>query len=199
MARLTNSPKQSLTFDLERRKSYSLRCDLLYETGYPVDLTGARAFFVLKHEEFDNDDTDVTNILVNSEASIPSPTDGYMLFNFQAAELDQDPGEYYYTLVLLSAAGFVTANNTALMDIASTIRGYGDLTPEGIRDMVWSKIVEAGFSAEEIMRLLAAHAAGSATGLEGSNPQFTGLDGTTIRIDGTYSGGTRTIDALNGE
>ena len=65
--------------------------------------------------------------------------------------------------------------------------------------MVWSKIVEAGFSAEEILRLLAAHAAGSATGLEGSNPQFTGLDGTTIRIDGTYSGGTRTIDALNGE
>lgn len=41
-------------------------------------------------------------------------------------------------------------------------------------------------------------AAGSATGLEGSNPQFTGLDGTTVRIDGTYSAGTRTIDALNG-
>ena len=100
---------------------------------------------------------------------------------------------------ILSGSGFITANNTALMSIAASIRGYGDLTPEGIRDMVWSKIVEAGFSAEEILRLLAAHAAGSATGLEGSNPQFTGLDGTTIRLDGTYSGGTRTIDALNGE
>jgi hypothetical protein len=84
------------------------------------------------------------------------------------------------------------------MDIASTIRGYGDLTPEGIRDVVWAKIVEAGFSAEEIMRLLAAHAAGAATGLENGNPQFTGLDGSTLRIDGTYAAGTRTIDALNG-
>lgn len=29
--------------------------------------------------------------------------------------------------------------------------------------------------------------------------QFTGLDGTTVRIDGTYSAGTRTIDALDGD
>jgi hypothetical protein len=63
---------------------------------------------------------------------------------------------------------------------------------------VWSKLIEAGFTAEEILRIIAAQSAGSATGLEGSNPQFTGLDGVTVRIDGTYSGGTRTIDALNG-
>ena len=31
-----------------------------------------------------------------------------------------------------------------------------------------------------------------------SNVQFTGLDGTTVRIDGTYSAGTRTIDSLDG-
>lgn len=72
------------------------------------------------------------------------------------------------------------------------------LTPQGIAAAVWARIIEAGYSAEEIVRLLAAQAAGSATGLEGSNPQFTGLDGTTVRIDGTYSAGTRTIDALNG-
>ena len=41
--------------------------------------------------------------------------------------------------------------------------------------------------------------AGAATGLEGANPQFTGLDGATVRIDGTYSAGTRTIDALDGD
>ena len=51
---------------------------------------------------------------------------------------------------------------------------------------------------EEILRIIAAQAAGAATGLEGTNPQFTGLDGTTIRIDGTYSGGTRSIDSLDG-
>lgn len=72
------------------------------------------------------------------------------------------------------------------------------LSPEGLAQAVWQRVIEAGFTAEEIIRILAAQAAGAATGLEGSNPQFTGLDGTTVRIDGTYSAGTRTIDALDG-
>lgn len=72
------------------------------------------------------------------------------------------------------------------------------LTPNGISNAVWGKVIESGFSADQIMRLLASFAAGSATGLEGANPQFTGLDGVTLRIDGTYAAGTRTIDALNG-
>lgn len=71
------------------------------------------------------------------------------------------------------------------------------LTPNGISNAVWGKVIESGFSADQIMRLLASFAAGSATGLEGANPQFTGLDGVTLRIDGTYAAGTRTIDALN--
>ena len=73
------------------------------------------------------------------------------------------------------------------------------LTSDAIASAVWGQVIEAGFSAEQIVRLLAAHAAGAATGLEGANPQFTGLDGSTIRIDGTYSAGTRTIDALDGD
>ena len=73
------------------------------------------------------------------------------------------------------------------------------LTVSGITNSVWAKVIEAGFTAEQILRLVAAHAAGAASGLEGANPQFTGLDGSTLRIDGTYSAGTRTIDALNGD
>lgn len=72
------------------------------------------------------------------------------------------------------------------------------LSNVGIANSVWGKVIEAGYSAEQVMRLLGAFAAGSATGLEGSNPQFTGLDGVTVRIDGSYSAGTRSIDALNG-
>jgi hypothetical protein len=72
------------------------------------------------------------------------------------------------------------------------------VTVNNIVNGVWGYAIEAGYTSEEIIRILAAHAAGSATGLEGANPQFTGLDGTTLRIDGTYSAGTRTIDALNG-
>ena len=63
----------------------------------------------------------------------------------------------------------------------------------------WTEVIESGFTAAQILRLLAAHAAGSAANLEGSNPSFTGLDGTTTRIQATYSGGTRTINSLDGE
>ena len=73
------------------------------------------------------------------------------------------------------------------------------LNDAGSASNPWTEVIEAGYTAAEILRILAAHAAGAATGLEGANPQFTGLDGTTVRIDGTYSAGTRSIDALNGD
>jgi hypothetical protein len=110
--------------------------------------------------------------------------------------------------VAMGAEASITGTGTITLDGHADAMALGymtgtteeaGLTPSGIARAVWQQIIEAGFSAEEILRLLAAHAAGSATGLEGSNPQFTGLDGITVRIDGTYAGGTRTIDALNGE
>lgn len=88
---------------------------------------------------------------------------------------------------------------TGIGELGADIVAYGDLTPEGIRDAVWAQIVEAGFTAEQILRLLAAHAAGAATGLEGADMKYVGLDGTTTRIDGNYSAGTRTIDSLDAE
>lgn len=97
-----------------------------------------------------------------------------------------------------SGAGSVSGTANATGTLAATIRGYSDLTPEGIRDKVWSAIIEGGFSADQVLRLLAAHAAGAATGLEGATPQFKGLDGTTTRINANYSAGTRTINSLNG-
>lgn len=86
----------------------------------------------------------------------------------------------------------------AIGNMVATTEESG-LTPAGIANRVWAQVIEAGLSADQILRIVAAHAAGAATGLEGGNPQFIGLDGTTLRIDGTYSAGTRTIDALNGD
>ena len=42
---------------------------------------------------------------------------------------------------IIEGEAIVNANNTALMDVAAQIRGYGDLTPEGIRDSVWSALL----------------------------------------------------------
>lgn len=107
-----------------------------------------------------------------------------------------------------TAIGHLGGDATATVTATWTPYGIGwlggtteeaGLTPSGVANAVWAKVIEAGFSADQILRLLAAHAAGSATGLEGANPQFTGLDGTTVRIDGAYTAGTRTIDSLNGD
>jgi hypothetical protein len=67
------------------------------------------------------------------------------------------------------------------------------MTPEGIRDAVWSKAIESGYSAEELIRLMAAVIQGDASGLESGNPEFKSIDGSKARVVGTYSAGTRTI------
>jgi hypothetical protein len=102
----------------------------------------------------------------------------------------------------LDAAGVLTVNGVvvpyAVGFMEATTDFGNELSPSALANAVWQRVIEAGFSAESVLRLIAAHAAGAATGLEGANPQFTGLDGSTLRIDGTYSAGTRTIDALDG-
>ena len=108
MAKMTNAPKATLTLDLERRKSFAFRLSVKNSEGEPVDLTGARVRFILKPTAFDDDHYDITNIVVNQDGSIPpnEESKGYCVFSFQAAELDQDPGEYYGSIVLWTSAGY---------------------------------------------------------------------------------------------
>ena len=121
------------------------------------------------------------------------------------------------TITVSNATAFPLNDASPLRDASASFAFGGSLTPYAIGSMegstvdlgvitndsvasaVWAKVIEAGYSADSILRILAAHAAGEATGLEGTNPQFTGIDGVTVRIDGTYLAGTRTIDALNGD
>lgn len=72
------------------------------------------------------------------------------------------------------------------------------LTSDVIASAVWAKIIEAGFSAEEVLRIIAANAAGDGSGLENGSPEFMGIDGSTVRIAGTYVAGTRTVTTLDG-
>jgi len=74
---------------------------------------------------------------------------------------------------------------------------YTELSPQALASAVWERAIEAGYTAEQILRGLAAVGMGAATGLDGANPRFTGLDGATTRVDGAITGGTRTIDALD--
>jgi hypothetical protein len=104
--------------------------------------------------------------------------------------------------LLASVTGSGTAAGstaTGLGELDADIVAYGDLTPEGIRDAILNAIIESGLSLSDVQRILLAFAAGNATGLEGADPKFYAQDGSTVRIDGAYSGGTRTIDSLNGD
>lgn len=110
-------------------------------------------------------------------------------------------------VAFLSGSASITLSASSTMGCTASVAGLAylsaaaegsTLTPAAIATAVWSQIIEAGFGADEILRLLAAQAAGAATGLDGAAPQFVGLDGSTVRIDGSYSAGTRTINALDG-
>lgn len=74
---------------------------------------------------------------------------------------------------------------------------YTELSPQSLADAVWQRVIETGFTAEEVVRILASVAAGDATGLEGSNPVFRDLNDTKDRITATYAGGTREVTAVD--
>lgn len=107
--------------------------------------------------------------------------------------------------ITVTGTGLSTANVgqavwAALAAANNTAGTMGEkMNDAGSASDPWNEVIESGYTAAQILRILAAYAAGAATGLEGSNPQFLGLDGTTVRIDGTYSAGTRSIDALDGD
>ena len=117
MAKLSNTPKQALNFDLERRKSYAFQVQVKTEDGTPVDLTGCKLRFVMKEGSFDDDPFDLLNVIVNSEAIIGDPTAGTASFAFQAAELDVPSSEYDYSIVLWTSDGYSTLMCKGLVNI----------------------------------------------------------------------------------
>lgn len=72
------------------------------------------------------------------------------------------------------------------------------VTPADAAEAVWTRVLEAGFSAEQLVRLLAAVAAGNATGLESGAPAFKSLDGSKTRVGGTYDAGARVVTTRDG-
>lgn len=88
--------------------------------------------------------------------------------------------------------------NKAAAD-ANAVGTMGEkLNDAGSGSNPWTEVIESGLTAAEVLRIIAAFAAGDATGLEGSSPVFKSLDGLKDRITATYSGGTRTVTDLDG-
>lgn len=66
------------------------------------------------------------------------------------------------------------------------------LNDAGSASNPWTEVIESGYTAAEILRLLAAVAQGDATGMT-TSPVFKSIDGTKDRVTGTVSGGNRTV------
>lgn len=72
------------------------------------------------------------------------------------------------------------------------------LNDAGSASNPWTEVIESGYTAAQILKLLAAVAAGKSSGAGTPNMSFTGLDGTTVRVSGTQDASkNRTTVVLN--
>lgn len=88
----------------------------------------------------------------------------------------------------------VTATARAFM--TATAGGPDPLSPQGLANAVWERAVDAGYSAEEILRVLAAVAAGK-TDITGSTVTFRNLGDTKDRIVASMTGSERTTITID--
>lgn len=69
----------------------------------------------------------------------------------------------------------------------------GELSQDDVTGAVLESVIESGLTLKQVLRLILAATANSATGLESGSPVFKSADGTKDRISATYSAGTRTV------
>lgn len=132
-------------------------------------------------------DVPISTRLAASDYTVP-PTAGA---NATAARIEMDANSTRLTALAADMA-------IALGDLGQIQTDIGALsipTAAAIAADVWSHLIEAGYSAEEILKLIASYGQGNATGLESGSPVFKSIDGTKNRITATYLNGVRTVTA----
>ena len=101
--------------------------------------------------------------------------------------------------ITAGGTGLLTSQARKRVRPALSVAIGGALTQDGVTGAVLEARVEGDLTLKQAMRILLAHAAGNATGLEGTSPEFSAAtDSGKTRIAGTYAGGTRTVTTLDG-
>jgi len=105
---LGNTPSQETTLRAEARKSFSIALWFTDSHGRALDISGSTIRLVVKELPLNPlDSTDADNLITNSEATVgPSADVGYAYLHLQASDLNHDPGEYPYAIVLRDAQGY---------------------------------------------------------------------------------------------
>ena len=163
-------------------------------------------------------DTSFTFTLPNADLQLVVSADGSATFTFSqsgalAGALDA-AGSATATFTVgaatlgalidaIAAATFAltgTATPTAIGTLAGDITPFTELSPENLANAVWTRIIESGFTAEEIMRLLASVAVGKTDiDTSGIDPvvTFRDLDDTKDRVTATMLGSERATVVLD--
>ena len=81
----------------------------------------------------------------------------------------------------------IASNNSAGLQIVTSGSGVTQQDKDDIENQIFARLVEAGFSFEQIVRLLAANAAGSIIQQVDGSYVIKGIDGATDRIEGDDS------------
>ena len=118
MAYIGNTPGRTTVIQLEARKSFSLGLWFMDQGGRPADLTGSNVRLVAKASPIDVTDTDDSdNLIVSSTATIVDAEHGYCTFDLQASELDLEPTEYPFAIVLTTPTGYTSTVLKGVIDI----------------------------------------------------------------------------------
>ena len=106
--------------------------------------------------------------------------------------------------IVVTGTGLTTANVgpavwSAIASQNNTAGSMGEkLNDAGSASNPWTEVIESGYTAAQILKLLAAVAAGKLSGAPGGPIAITGIDGTTVRVSATVdSSGNRTAVVYN--
>ena len=111
-----NAPTTVVHIRAAARKSFAFSVWIKDYHGTALDITDTSIRLVVKKPPV-FDDNDSSNLITNNTATLAFPTKGYARFSLQASDLDHDPGEYQFTLVLLD-------------------RGYSSILAQGIFEIL---------------------------------------------------------------
>lgn len=134
MSYLGNSPVEQTVLRVEARKSFSLAIHITNFNGAPLDITDCTLSLVAKRQQNADDPADDANLIENATAELVDPEQGYARFNIQASDLDHEPGEYPFAIVLIDQ-GYSAVIVKGVLDLqpntewASTTATYTGVNP----------------------------------------------------------------------
>lgn len=98
----------------------------------------------------------------------------------------------------LSGGGTCAAQSYAKGFMVCDMKPFTELSPQSLASAVWSQAVEQGFTAEEILRLMASVLAGKSSGFDANAPVFRDIADTKDRVEATLdASGNRVTVSLD--